>query len=110
MTWDEAVATGLCLPGVERSTSYGTPALKVGGKLLVRLRPEDDSIVLTGIPPEEAEALIADQPAVFHTTPHYAGHAVVLARLPALDLGRFKALLDRRWRALAPRRRGDVRE
>jgi len=29
MTWDEAVAFALTLPGVELSTSYGKPAVKV---------------------------------------------------------------------------------
>ncbi len=47
MTWDEVVAVGQELPGIEVSTSYGTPALKVRGKLVTRLRTEDDSLVLS---------------------------------------------------------------
>ena len=59
MNWDEAIKLGHELPDVEVSTSYGTPALKVRGKLLTRLRPELDSVVLFSVPVEEREALIA---------------------------------------------------
>jgi hypothetical protein len=38
MTYDEVVKLALSLPGVEEGTSYGTPALKVRGTLLTRLR------------------------------------------------------------------------
>ena len=31
MTWDEALAFALTLPGAELSTSYGQPAVKVNG-------------------------------------------------------------------------------
>ena len=45
-TWDDVVAIGLGLPGVEVGTSYGTPALRVRGKGLCRLRSEPDALVL----------------------------------------------------------------
>ena len=46
-TWEEVVA--LCeaeLPEVERSTSYGTPALKVKGKLFARLKEDEERIAV----------------------------------------------------------------
>ncbi|WP_375458940.1 hypothetical protein [uncultured Enterovirga sp.] len=73
MTSDDLVALARTLPEVEVSTSFGTPALKVRGKLLTRLRPEDDSLVLPDVPVEEREMLIAADPGVFHVTPHYDG-------------------------------------
>lgn len=75
---------GLRSPGVEASTSYGTPALEVGGKLVTRLRAEDDSLVLHGVPPDERDVLIAAAPQVFHVTPHYEGYPVVLAWLASM--------------------------
>ena len=39
-------ATGL--PEVDESTSYGTPALKVRGKFLTRLKEDGETIVLAG--------------------------------------------------------------
>lgn len=102
MTWDDVVALTRALPEVEISTSYGTPALKVRGKLLTRLRPEDDSLVLPDVPVEEREMLIEADPDTFHVTPHYDGYAMVLARLGSLDAARLRPFLERRWRAVAP--------
>ncbi|MER2269126.1 MmcQ/YjbR family DNA-binding protein [Methylobacterium oxalidis] len=104
MTWDEVVALGCGLPGVEVSTSYGTPALKVRGKLVTRLRPEDDSLVLPDVPVEEREMLIDADPRIFHVTPHYDGYAIVLARLAVLEPATLIPFLRRRWRAVAPKR------
>ena len=104
MTWEDVVALARALPEVEVSTSYGTPALKVRGKLLARLRPEDDSLVLSDVPVEEREMLIETDPATFHATPHYDGYAIVLARLGPLEAGRLRPFLVRRWRAVAPKR------
>ncbi|MGO9672616.1 MAG: hypothetical protein ACLPSF_00305 [Methylocella sp.] len=53
------------------STSYGTLALKVKGKLPTRLRREDDSLVLLDVPVEEWEMLIAAEP------PHFSCDAAL---------------------------------
>jgi len=104
VTWDEAVAIGSALPEVELSTSYGTPALKVRGKLLIRLRPEDDSLVLLDTPMDERDLLIEADPQTFHTTPHYDGYPAVLARLASLDAPTLRRMIERRWRNVAPAR------
>ena len=46
MTWRTVCRIGREFDGVEESTSYGTPALKVRGKLLVRLREDGETLVL----------------------------------------------------------------
>lgn len=104
MTWDDVLAMGLKLPDVEAATSYGTPALKVRGKLVTRLRAEDDSLVLHSVPPDEREMLIALNPCVFHVTIHYEGYSAVLARLAALEPESLWPFLVRRWREVAPKR------
>jgi hypothetical protein len=104
MTWDDVLAIGLRLPGMEASTSYGTPALKVKGKLVTRLRTEDNSLVLLSVPPDERAMLMAMDPAVLHITPHYQGYPAVLARLAALEPERLRPFLVRRWQELAPKR------
>lgn len=104
MTWDDVISLGQKLPEVEVSTSYGTPALKIRGKLLTRLRPEDDSLVLPDVSQDEREILIEADPGTFHTTPHYDGYTIVLARLDDLEPSRLMLFLERRWRAVAPRR------
>jgi hypothetical protein len=105
MTWDEVVALGATLQNVTVSTSYGTPALKVRGKLLTRLRPEDDSLVLLDVPNDERDMLIAAEPGIFHTTPHYDGYPAVLVRLSTVDAPTLLGFLTRRWRTLSPKRR-----
>ena len=65
MTWDDVLVLGLRLPGMEASTSYGTPALKVRGRLVTRLRTEDDSLVLHSVPPDERDMLMEMDPRVF---------------------------------------------
>lgn len=104
MTWDDVVGLASEFPGVESSTSYGTPAMKVKGKLLTRLRPEDDSLVILGVAAEERDMLIEVDPCAFHTTPHYHNYPTVLLRLAAVDPETVRVLLGRRWRSIAPRR------
>src|SRR5207253_11051512 len=45
-TFAVAKALALALPGVEESTSWGLPALKVGGKLLFLLKEDGETLVL----------------------------------------------------------------
>ncbi len=89
---------------MEASTSYGTPALRVRGKLVTRLRAEDDSLVLHSVASDECDMLMGMDPEVFHITPHYAGYPVVLARLATLHPERLWPFLVRRWREIAPKR------
>ncbi len=104
MIWDEVRAIALSFPGVEESTSYGTPSFKVKGKFLTRLRAEDNSLVLVDVTFDEREMLIEAEPAVFHTTPHYKDYPSVLARLEGVDPGSVRNFLERRWRNVAPKR------
>jgi hypothetical protein len=104
MTWDEVRAIALALPGVEESTSYGTPSFKASGKFLTRLRPEDDSLVLVDVTFDEREMLMEAEPETFHLTPHYQGYPTVLARLASVDPGTLGNFLERRWRNVSPKR------
>src|SRR6476620_9074094 len=45
-TWDTVRKLAVALPGAEESTSYGTPAFKVRGKLFVRLHQSGDALVV----------------------------------------------------------------
>lgn len=104
MTFDDVCAIALAWPGVERSTSYGTPALKVKGKLLTRLREDGETLVVFGIGFDEREMLIEAEPEVFHVTPHYQDWPIVLMHLAKANADAVEALLLRRWRAVAPKR------
>jgi hypothetical protein len=104
-TWDDVVALGTRLPGVEEGTWFGTPALKVSGKGgMCRLRTDPDALVLRVTDLGEREALLQGQPDVFFSTPHYDGHPYVLVRLEAVDPEELAELLEEAWRLRAPKR------
>jgi hypothetical protein len=104
VNWEEAVQLGLRLPGVEVSTSYGTPALKVGGKLMARLWEDGQTLVLVRIGFDQRELLMDVEPEVFFLTPHYQDYPSVLVRLPKAEPAMIEGLLEQIWREVAPRR------
>jgi hypothetical protein len=87
---------GLALPGVEESTAYGFPALKVQGKLLACVpanrSAEPGSLVLRMDFDDRAELLAAD-PDVYYVTDHYAGYDAVLVRLSRVNSNVLQDLL-----------------
>ncbi|MEL7463891.1 MAG: MmcQ/YjbR family DNA-binding protein [Pseudomonadota bacterium] len=104
MEWSDIVALGGEFPEMVASTSYGTPALKVGKALVIRLREDGDGLVLFDVPHEERELLMAAEPEIFHLTPHYEDYAIVLARMSVITPDRLRLFIERRWRARAPKR------
>ncbi|HYI31010.1 MAG TPA: MmcQ/YjbR family DNA-binding protein [Bradyrhizobium sp.] len=101
MTFEDVRNIALLWPEVEDGTSYGTPALKVRKKLLVRLREDGDSLVMPGVPSEERDMLVESQPRVFYFTDHYRDYPMVLIRLSKTKRATVEPLLRRQWRALA---------
>ena len=101
MTFDDIRKLALAWPEVEDGSSYGTPALKVRKKLLVRLKEDGVSLVMPGVPPDEREMLIAREPKVFYFTDHYKDYPMVLIRLPKTKRATVEPLLRRQWRTLA---------
>ena len=49
------------------------------------------------------EALLADDPAVYFTTPHFDGYPIVLARLDGLDATELGELVVEAWLDRAPK-------
>lgn len=93
----------LALPGVEEGTSYGTPAFRVRGKFLCRLR-EDGETLAVRLDFEERDLLLAADPETFFITDHYRGYPAILVRLTAVEEGELAELLESAWRARAPRK------
>jgi hypothetical protein len=101
VTFDEVRKIALAWPEVEDGTSYGTPALKVRKKLLVRLKEDGDSLVMPGVPPDERDMLVESQPKVFYFTNHYKVYPMVLILLSRTKRATVEPLLRRQWRTLA---------
>ena len=94
----------LSFPGAEEGTSYGYPSYKVAGKFFTRLRDEDDSLVMIVGSIDERDMLLAADPSVFHITDHYKNYPDVLVRIAKIDAKTLRGMLERRWRAIAPKK------
>lgn len=93
----------LALPGVEESTHHGTMSFVVRKRFLGRLRDEDTVFALRA-EIDDRDLLIEMEPETFFITDHYRGYPYVLIRLAATDAARLAPLVERAWRALAPKR------
>ena len=100
MTYDDVVAIAFELPGVEQSTSYGTPSLKVRKKFLARLR-EDDILVVVQVDDIEQRMLMETMPRAYFKTPHYEGHPSILVRLSQANPADVREIIERSWERLA---------
>lgn len=103
LSFDDIVRLAHSLPGVEVSTSYGTPALKVKGKLMARMWEDNTTLVLK-VPFVVRDHLLANSPATYFLTDHYIGYPCVLVRLNAVRSAELKELLEESWRQSAPKR------
>ncbi len=103
-TWDDVVAIGTALPGVEESTWYRTPSLKVAGKGFARLRAEAEGGLVVMCELDEKAALLASGDPAFFTTPHYDGYGAILVDLERVDAGQLAELIEDAWRVKAPAR------
>src|SRR5262245_3428126 len=92
VTFADARDLALAIEGVEESTSYGTPAFKVAGKLLARLREDGETLVVRA-DHDARDLLMRSDPEVFFVTDHYADHPWVLVRLPRVARGALALLL-----------------
>jgi hypothetical protein len=97
MTWDEAVAFALSLPGTELGTSYGKPAVKVASNGRAFLFPshEPETSFGVSIDLDTIEILKATEPETFWQTPHYEGWEGVLIRYRAKDEDRVREVIER---------------
>jgi hypothetical protein len=103
LTFAEVRDMALALPGVEESTSYGTASLKLGKKMLARLKEDGETLVLK-VGFDEREMLMEAEPAVFFITDHYRGYPNVLVRLAKVHPPTLRRLLEQAWREAAPKR------
>jgi hypothetical protein len=101
--WPKLVQLGCALPEVEESTWFRTPALKVRGKGLCRLREDGETVVFMLESVDEQEVLVAAKPSLYFITDHYRGYAAVLAQLRKLRVGDARERLRAAWHAKAPR-------
>jgi len=101
------------LSGVEESTMYGSPALKVGGKLLACIpthKSAEPGSVVVRIDFDRRAELLATAPDVYYLKDHYLNYPAVLVRLSRIHPDALRDLLGMSWRFVTAKRpaRGQV--
>jgi hypothetical protein len=116
--WDDVRRLALALPEAVENVSRGNLAWSVRDKGFAWERPlrNSDLVALGALAPEgpilaahvpdlgAKDALIADDPAVYFTTPHFDGYKAILVRLDRIDTADLDELLVEAWLARAPKR------
>ncbi len=116
--WDDVRRIALDLPQTAERSSRGLASWRVREKLFVwerPLRPADLRALGDGAPTGPIlgarvehlgakEALLADDPEVYFTTPHFDGYAAVLVRLNVIASDELEELVVEAWLASAPKR------
>jgi hypothetical protein len=116
--WDDVRRLALTLPDTSEGTAHGNTAWRVRDKLFVWERPlrSTDLEALGGAAPTgpvlgarvehlvAKEALLADDPAVYFTTPHFDGYPAVLVALQRITAADLEELVVEAWLCRAPKR------
>ncbi len=100
------------LPDVEDASAYGSPAVKLCGKLFTCIptnkSAEPDSLaVRIGI--DQRAELVAAAPEVYYFTDHYADYPMVLVRLSRIHPDALRDLLGAAWRFVTAKAPGGKR-
>ncbi|MFG1927237.1 MmcQ/YjbR family DNA-binding protein [Cryptosporangium sp. NPDC048952] len=108
-TWDDVRRLALALPETAEGTSYGNLAWKVRGTTFVWNRPvhKGDAEPILGVHVADEgvkAALIADDPDVYFTIPHFDGYPSVLVRLERIGVDELEEAITEAWLLRAPKR------
>jgi hypothetical protein len=100
--YERYLKVALKLPGTEESTSYGTPAVKVKGKLISRWRTEAEGGLAIRCDFLDRQILLQADPEVFFLTDHYLNYPMILIRLDKISEEGLVDVVERAWRLVAP--------
>jgi hypothetical protein len=118
-TWDDVSRIALALPNASEAAGRdGLRSWRVRDKGFVWERPlrrgdiealgadaPDGPILGARVEHEVAkQALLADDPSVFFTTPHFDGYPAILLRLDAITVGDLDEVVTEAWLVQAPKR------
>ncbi len=121
-TWDDVRRIALELPETSEEVSRDLRHWRVKDKGFVWERPlrRADLEALGDAAPDgpilgarvehlvAKEALLADDPSVFFTTPHFDGYPAVLVRLERIGLEDLREVIVEAWLARAPKRQAEA--
>ena len=117
-TWDDVAGVLGELQLTEESSPH---EWRVGKKLIAWERPlrtsDHEALAALGVQPPQGDilgvrvadegvkfALVADEPRVYFTTPHFDGYAAVLVKLAQIDVRDLEELITEGWLTQAPKK------
>ena len=117
-TWDDVQTLALRLPQTSESSTRGNRSWQVADKLFVWERPLRKSDVaalgttapdgpILGVRVEHLvakEALLASDPEVYFTIPHFDGYPAVLVQLEKISVQELDEVIVDAWLSRAPKR------
>jgi hypothetical protein len=117
-SWDDVRRLALEMPEATEVSSRERPQWRVKDKLFVWERPlrKSDLEALGDEAPDgpilgarvehlvAKEAMLADEPSVFFTTPHFEGYPAVLVQLEKIGLDDLREVIVEAWLARAPKK------
>jgi hypothetical protein len=108
VTFDTVCEIGNRLPGTEVGSAYGSPALKVNGRLYagiaVNKEAEPNSLFVYLTDVEQRKALLEEDPRTYYVKPHYEPYPVVLVRLACVTRDALEDLLRGAHRVVSGKR------
>lgn len=100
------------LPDVEDASAYGSPAIKVGGKLMTCMAINKSAApgsLGVRIDFDQRAEMVATAPDVYYFTDHYANYPMVLVRLAWIQEDALRDLLRASWRFVTAKAPGGKR-
>jgi len=94
----------LGFPEANEKPSYGKPAFFVAETFFTRLRAEDNAIVFIVDSMDTRDMMLELDPKTYFITDHYKDYPAVLVRAERITPEELRAMLTRRWRAIAPKK------
>src|SRR5687767_1507500 len=100
MTIAAAMKMGRAMPGVEQTTTWGAPTLKLRGKMVacqaIHKSAEPNTLVVC-VPFTQRDELIAADSDTYYLKPHYEDYPCVLVRLSRVHPDALHDLLRMGW-------------
>jgi len=121
-SWEDVQRIALALPETSERESRGLRHWRVKDKGFVWERPlrQKEIAALGELAPDgpilgarvehlgAKEALLADDPNVYFTTPHFDGYSAILVRLERIAIEELEELITEAWLTRAPKRLGEA--
>ncbi len=112
IAWETVLEMGMKLPRTEVGTAWGTPVLRVNGRIFagipIHASAEAHSLMVH-VDVADRDVLIEEQPDIYYTAAHYENYPCVLVRLSRIRRDALEDLLRMGHHAAARAKTGRKR-